>query len=465
MRNMISYVLVIAFSILSFLICFDYVVDMYNLKNNQIGSSNELTRDEVVDTVEGYYTITYDLNGGILVNSNPDRYNLFTETFVLNNPTKQGFEFTGWTGTNLDNPTKNVSVKKGSSGNLSYVAHYSVVLASPRLVYDAPIISWQAVSNADCYFVKLGENGPETDVAGCSFDLSSYCDDISSDNITVSVRAYNEEFSAYSESVSILIDCSNLLSTPLLALNGSILSWEPVEHASYYVVSSGGLGGDLVTLEGCSVDLTLYQDMIHVPGDWIYVQAFANDNVTSDSAMLVLNSSEIFGNKMTYELPVLLHVNYHNYYKPGTTLVGDECYSVTGYFELQKTKYSFSYQGYCTGSSTGYKEIADKSYENAFCEALSTQTLKFMPSVYRDDYPNQPVEPSVYISIMRALCHFLLCSFDETFDCTTAPDFSLDIADEYPRTFDSDGKRVLFDSLSINCVFDSFVVEYENVNY
>lgn len=65
------------------------------------------------------YTISYNLNGGTL--SNPvSSYNIENNTFTIGNPTRSGYEFTGWTG---DNPT----IAKGTIGNLSYTANWKAL--------------------------------------------------------------------------------------------------------------------------------------------------------------------------------------------------------------------------------------------------------------------------------------------------------------------------------------------------
>ena len=70
------------------------------------------------------YTITYNYNGGS--GQNPAGYNSTTNTFKLNYPTKTGYTFTGWTGSGLKKLTKDVSITKGTSGNLSFTANWEI---------------------------------------------------------------------------------------------------------------------------------------------------------------------------------------------------------------------------------------------------------------------------------------------------------------------------------------------------
>ena len=68
------------------------------------------------------YSITYNLAGGTA--SNKTSYTIETNTFKLNNPTKTGYTFLGWTGSNGTTAQINVSISKGSTGNKSYTATY-----------------------------------------------------------------------------------------------------------------------------------------------------------------------------------------------------------------------------------------------------------------------------------------------------------------------------------------------------
>lgn len=71
------------------------------------------------------YTITYDMQGGVLdtQKTNPKNYTVETETFTLNNPTKPGYKFLGWaTSENATSGTETVTIEKGSTGNKTYYA-------------------------------------------------------------------------------------------------------------------------------------------------------------------------------------------------------------------------------------------------------------------------------------------------------------------------------------------------------
>lgn len=71
------------------------------------------------------YYISYDLNGGTVSPANKTSYKITTSTFTLNNPTKDGYTFLGWTGSNGSTPSTNVTISRGSTGSKSYTANWS----------------------------------------------------------------------------------------------------------------------------------------------------------------------------------------------------------------------------------------------------------------------------------------------------------------------------------------------------
>ena len=62
----------------------------------------------IEEDVPTIYKISYDLDGGTAKPENPLRYTI-RDTVTLNKPTKDGFRFTGWKGTDVSTLTKNVT--------------------------------------------------------------------------------------------------------------------------------------------------------------------------------------------------------------------------------------------------------------------------------------------------------------------------------------------------------------------
>ena len=108
-----------------------YTFNKWNLiSGNSILSGNTIvigTQDTSIDALYGIntYTISYTLNGGSA--TNPTSYNIETNTITLNNPTRNGYTFKGWTGSNGSTNETTVTIPKGSTGNKNYTANYNVI--------------------------------------------------------------------------------------------------------------------------------------------------------------------------------------------------------------------------------------------------------------------------------------------------------------------------------------------------
>ena len=78
------------------------------------------------------YTITMDLNGG----SGQEKvvYTITDEEFELPTPTRNGYEFVGWTGERITTPQTRVKIPKGSTGNKAYTANWKVIRYTITLV-------------------------------------------------------------------------------------------------------------------------------------------------------------------------------------------------------------------------------------------------------------------------------------------------------------------------------------------
>ena len=76
------------------------------------------------------YTISYELDGGSVDGNNPASYTIESAPITLINPTKSGYDFAGWTGTELDEATKTVTIATGCTGNRSYTATWTKTVYS-----------------------------------------------------------------------------------------------------------------------------------------------------------------------------------------------------------------------------------------------------------------------------------------------------------------------------------------------
>lgn len=76
------------------------------------------------------YTLSYDLAGGSVASPNPTSYTIESSAITLNNPTKTGYTFAGWTGTDLVSATTTVTIAAGSTGNRSYTATWTPIVPS-----------------------------------------------------------------------------------------------------------------------------------------------------------------------------------------------------------------------------------------------------------------------------------------------------------------------------------------------
>lgn len=93
-------------------------------ENVTIAKGSIGNREYTANWTKNEYAITYNLNGGT-VSGNPTNYTIESEDITLNKPTKYGYKFEGWTGTELTNKTEDVTISKGSTGNREYTANWT----------------------------------------------------------------------------------------------------------------------------------------------------------------------------------------------------------------------------------------------------------------------------------------------------------------------------------------------------
>lgn len=87
------------------------------------------------------YAINYNLNGGS-ISGHKTNYNV-EETFKLVNPTRTGYTFTGWTGSNGNTASTSVTIPKGTIGDKTFNANWEVITYSISYDVDGGSISSQ----------------------------------------------------------------------------------------------------------------------------------------------------------------------------------------------------------------------------------------------------------------------------------------------------------------------------------
>lgn len=70
------------------------------------------------------YSIVYYLHGGQVEGKNPVKYRYDSADLSIKNPTKTGYTFAGWSGTDIDGMTDNLVILSGSTGNRIYTANW-----------------------------------------------------------------------------------------------------------------------------------------------------------------------------------------------------------------------------------------------------------------------------------------------------------------------------------------------------
>ncbi|MBQ8751454.1 MAG: InlB B-repeat-containing protein, partial [Alphaproteobacteria bacterium] len=132
-------VIVIFLGLSNIAFCVSWIFD----RSGVIGNPNQLEK-EFAENSQGY-TITYNLDDGTLEKDNPKEYGLFTATFTLNNPTKDGYKFLGWTGSNGETPQTKITICTGSCGDLEFNANFALILGTPEVTLEQNIVSWNSV--------------------------------------------------------------------------------------------------------------------------------------------------------------------------------------------------------------------------------------------------------------------------------------------------------------------------------
>ncbi|MBP3823146.1 MAG: InlB B-repeat-containing protein [Bacteroidaceae bacterium] len=148
--------------------------------STQVAIANTQANNTYVANWEAInYNLTYNLNGGALPENitNPATYTI-EDAVALNNPVKEGYTFTGWTGTELAEASTSVTIPAGSVDNRSYEATWSInsykvkfvdgndVLSEETMVFGSSITAPTTPNKDGLVFIGWNPELPQTVQAG-----------------------------------------------------------------------------------------------------------------------------------------------------------------------------------------------------------------------------------------------------------------------------------------------------------
>ena len=117
------------------------------------------------------YTITMDLDGG----SGQEKvvYTITDEEFELPTPTRNGYEFVGWTGERITTPQTSVKIPKGSTGNKAYTANWKVIRYTITLdTNGGPAMASIRYTVEDSVTLRIPPDRPGYEFSGWTLDGS-----------------------------------------------------------------------------------------------------------------------------------------------------------------------------------------------------------------------------------------------------------------------------------------------------
>ncbi len=104
------------------------------------------------------YDINCDLNGGTLGETTiPTIYTVESDEITIGTPTREGYHFAGWTGTDLEEPVDTVTIPSGSWGDRSYTAVWKKLLTHEEMNVEVVEQTYTGKFN-NAVVVKDGES-------------------------------------------------------------------------------------------------------------------------------------------------------------------------------------------------------------------------------------------------------------------------------------------------------------------
>lgn len=117
------------------------------------------------------YTITLDTSGGNALDN--IRYTVKSDPIILPTPTRNGYEFSGWTGEGITTPQTEVIIPTGSTGNKAYTANWKAIEYTITLdTNGGPVVSPIKYTVEDSVTLPIPPDRPGYEFAGWVLDGS-----------------------------------------------------------------------------------------------------------------------------------------------------------------------------------------------------------------------------------------------------------------------------------------------------
>lgn len=212
------------------------------------GSTGDKTYIENWELTE--YTITMDLNGG----SGQEKmvYTITDEEFELPTPTRNGYEFVGWTGERITTPQTSVKIPKGSTGNKAYTANWKVIRYTITLVTNGgAVIASIRYTVEDSVTLPIPPDRPGYEFAGWVLDGSGQFP--STPMIipkgSTGDRIYKAEWRVASYTIT-YVSHGKAYNWVQYTINNSVYFSVPEEDPSYYLPGYTFVGWKIDGVEG-----------------------------------------------------------------------------------------------------------------------------------------------------------------------------------------------------------------------
>ena len=196
------------------------------------------------------YTITMDLDGG----SGQEKvvYTITDEEFELPTPTRNGYEFVGWTGERITTPQTSVKIPKGSTGNKAYTANWKVIRYTITLVTNGgPVIASIRYTVEDSVTLPIPPERPGYEFAGWVLDGSGQFP--STPMIipkgSTGDRIYKAEWRVATYTIT-YVSHGKAYNWVQYTINNSVYFGVPEEEPSYYLPGYTFVGWKIDGVEG-----------------------------------------------------------------------------------------------------------------------------------------------------------------------------------------------------------------------